>query len=109
KGLRADFMLDQGGLSQGREGAAQWKSGERGEAPWKETKDLTGPVAESRGTRCSLRGSCPRISRTCSDRFAVAAPQTRLYALPLRSGPIWRHPRECNGSFRYSSSKRPKT
>jgi len=40
----------------------------------------------------------PNATGPSSDRFAVAAPQTRLYALPLRSGPMRRHPRECNGS-----------
>src|SRR5438034_7726011 len=52
----------------------------------------------SRGTRCPLRGSCHRITQTCSRRFAVAAPQTRLHATPLRQGSMRHHPRRCNGS-----------
>jgi len=59
----------------------------------------------SRGTHCSLRGSCRRITQTCSRRFAVAAPQTRLYATPLRLGPMRHHPRDCNGLIRLLVAK----
>src|SRR5438309_8278909 len=37
-------------------------------------------------------GTCRRITLTCSGPFAVAAPTTRLKALPLRQGPMRRHP-----------------
>jgi len=40
----------------------------------------------------SIVGSCRRITLTCSDPFAVAAPKTRLQALPLRQGPMRHHP-----------------
>src|SRR5438094_7585964 len=46
-------------------------------------------VKECSDSRC---GTCRRITLTCSDLFAVAAPKTRLQVLALRQGPMRRHP-----------------
>ena len=67
---------------------------------------LSSPCAQMLRTQADSRRAhgaryappAPNATGPSSDRFAVAAPQTRLYALPLRSGPMRRHPRECNGS-----------
>src|SRR5205823_6573015 len=46
-------------------------------------------VKECSDSRC---GTCRRITLTCSDPFAVAAPKTRLQVLALRQGPMRHHP-----------------
>src|SRR2546425_2635423 len=55
-------------------------------------------AGEQRPDRGRIGGSCRRITLTCSGGFPVAAPPTQVYRLPLRQGPIRRHPPELPSS-----------
>ena len=51
-------------------------------------------------------GSCRRVTLTCSDGFAVEAPQTRLCRLALRLGPARRRSGFALDSFDFRGAAR---